>query len=70
MDWKQEVLSIAQAGPGRASLLLADAGSGETLLEWDADRRVVSASTIKVAILSSTSRRTAPRRSRAPRLPP
>ena len=56
MDWKQEVLSIAQAGPGRASLLLADAGSGETLLEWDADRRVVSASTIKVAILLSALR--------------
>lgn len=56
MDWKQEVLSIAQAGPGRASLLLADAGSGETLLEWDSDRRVVSASTIKVAILLSALR--------------
>lgn len=51
MDWKQEVLSLAQAGPGRASLLLADAETGAPILEWEADRRVVSASTIKVAIL-------------------
>ena len=51
MNWKEQIQRIADSAPGRVSLLLCDARSGEVLLEREADRRVVSASTIKAAIL-------------------
>ena len=51
MSWKQDVLELVQTSPANVTLLLADADSGKELLSFNRDRRFVSASTIKTAIL-------------------
>ena len=51
MDWKEEILALAQDPAVCASLLAADADTGEVLTERLPQRRVISASTIKVAIM-------------------
>lgn len=51
MDWKEEILALAQDPAVCASLLAADADTGEVLAERLPQRRVISASTIKVAIM-------------------
>lgn len=51
MNWKDYVLEQAKDEKANISVLMADAKTGQELFAYDKDRKVVSASTIKVAIM-------------------
>ena len=51
MDWKQYVQQQTADENAQVTLLMVNADTGETMIETRKDERVVSASTIKVAIM-------------------
>lgn len=51
MDWKERVLDEVRNAYADVTALMVNADSNEVMLEYNADARVVSASTIKVAIM-------------------
>lgn len=53
MDWKNNVLQQAEGSPAQVAILMVNADTGEEMLALRKDERVVSASTIKVAIMLS-----------------
>ena len=51
MDWKEYVLAQTAETPAQVAVLMVNADTGEEMLALRKDERVVSASTIKVAIM-------------------
>lgn len=51
MDWKKVVLDEAQNSPAQTAVLMVNADTGEEMLSLRKEERMVSASTIKVAIM-------------------
>ena len=51
MDWQQQVLDELESAQAQVTALMVNADTGEAMINLDMEKPVVSASTIKVAIM-------------------